>query len=113
MLWKWLKRESTTLADFGDPQHTADYALCTYGGLFQILLTGGQLRVPSNSSKWTPRGTRGWKYDDPTASPEGARKLRLLRGDIAQSKATLMGSGAALPDLVLPIGPRKSHCWCS
>jgi len=30
MSWKWQKGQTTTLADFGDPVHTDEYALCLY-----------------------------------------------------------------------------------
>ena len=104
LLWKWLKGSPTTLAAFGDPQNSADYALCIYATPSETLLSGGQLRVPK-SSKWTPQGSRGWKYDDGMGSADGAQKLRLTSSSHAKSKATLKGGGPALPDLVLPLDP--------
>ena len=103
LLWKWLKGEPTGLADFGDPQNTADYVLCLYGGAAETLLPDGEIQVPRNSSTWAPVGTTGWTYRDPSAAVDGVRKLLLKSSTLDKSKAALVGKGLELPDPTLPV----------
>ena len=53
LLWKWLKGQPTMLADFGDPQTSADYVLCLYGGASETPLADGEVDVPRSASNWT------------------------------------------------------------
>src|SRR5262249_44705994 len=103
LLWKWLKGPPTTTAEFGNPQNAADYVLCMYGGPLQSLLTNGQLRVPRSSSKWVPRGSKGWRYDDDTASADGAWKLQLIGSTRAKPTPTPNARGPPSPHLLLPL----------
>jgi hypothetical protein len=104
LLWKWLKGQSTMLPDFGNPQTTADYFLCLYGGVAETPLADGTLQVP-HSPNWSPLGTTGWNYDDDAAAADGARKLRLQSSSQDRSKVLLKGKGSELPDVALPIAP--------
>jgi hypothetical protein len=99
LLWKWTKGQSTTVGDFGDPQNSAAYALCIYGGSSPALLSGGALLVPTSASKWSPIGATGWKYNDPAAGSDGVQKLMLKSGSADKSKALLKGKGVALPNV--------------
>jgi hypothetical protein len=103
LLWKWRKGQPIMLADFGDPQTSADYMLCLYGGMPATLLAGGALDVPPSASHWTPLGTSGWRYDDGAAAEDGVRRVLLKADAQNRSKAFLRGKGAALPDPVLPV----------
>lgn len=123
LLWKWLRGQSTMLADFGTPTATADYALCLYGGPAMTLLPGGQVSVPHSATAWAPRGQAGWSYTDTAAAADGVHRMTLKGSDDGRSKIVLKGKGASLPDPALPISPTSfplvvqllndetSTCW--
>src|SRR4030095_9222917 len=95
LAWRWLEGESTTFADLGNPQTSADYILCLYGGPSETLLAGGEISTPRSNSKWAAVDGRGWRYRDATTS-NGVRWLRLLSGDNQTSMIRLRGKGTAL-----------------
>ena len=125
LVWKWLRGQPTTLADFGTPTATTDYALCLYGGPAMTLLPGGQLAVPPSATVWAPHGNIGWSYRDPAAAADGVQRVLLKGSDAERSKITLKGKGASLPDPMMPVSPASfplvvqllndetSTCWQS
>jgi hypothetical protein len=104
VLWKWSKGADTTQPEFGNPTTTANYALCFYTGPSADLLK--QISVPPGS-KWSPIGTKGYKYSDTAGTADGVTKIIVKGGTLGRSKALLKGKGANLPDFDsdLPIPP--------
>jgi hypothetical protein len=95
LTWKWIKGAATLTSDFADPTTTANYALCIYAGTTDALVA--QMSLPAGS-KWSALGTKGFKYNDPTLSPDGAQKAILKSGAPGKSKALVKGKGTNLPD---------------
>jgi cysteine-rich repeat protein len=102
LLWKWIKGAATGLDELGDPTASTDYALCLYGGTPPLLLAGGELEVPADSSRWSAVRT-GFQFVDSTASVAGANRIKLRAGNAGRSKMFVKGKGAALPDPTLPL----------
>lgn len=118
LTWKWLKGGATTLEDFGDPTATSDYSLCLYGAGMLV----AELRVPASASKWSPLGSKGWRYFDASGTPGGAQRISLKGGGEGKAKALLKGRGIDLPDpiddapLALPVTVQlvngdNGRCW--
>jgi hypothetical protein len=103
LVWKWLNGESTVLGEFGNPQTTADYVFCLYGGAAESLLGGGEIRIPKSSDRWESVGDSGWRYRDADGLENGAQKLLLRSSSENKSQALLRGRGTELPDPVLPL----------
>jgi hypothetical protein len=101
LVWKWVKGESTSQAEFGDPTVTARYALCVYTGAGNALTA--DLLVPPSASKWTPTSTRGYKYIDKAATESGVQKIVLKASVNDTSKAIVKGRGDALPTITPPL----------
>jgi hypothetical protein len=100
LIWKWVKGESTTPAEFGDPTTNANYALCFYDGPSMGLI--GQSNVPFGVF-WSAAGSKGYKYKDITGAADGIQQIRVKGSTTNKSKAMVKGAGAGLPDLTLPI----------
>ncbi len=101
LVWKWIKGQSTTTADFADPVNSAAYSLCVYAGTTNALI--GESVVPANASKWQPISTKGFRYKDQTASEDGIQKIILKASVIDKAKAVVKGKGVGLPDLGPPL----------
>jgi cysteine-rich repeat protein len=103
--WKWLRGATTVQADFADPTASADYQFCVYAetSAAPALLFGAA--VPHGASAWTPIGTVGYRYLDPTASHDGMSEILVRGGAAGRSKIILRGKGAALSDPTLPSAP--------
>jgi hypothetical protein len=117
-MWKWLKGGATTKEDFDDPSATADYSLCLYAAGTLV----AELQVPASAGKWSPLGSKGWRYFDPSGTPGGAQKISLKGGAEGKAKALLKGRGIDLPDpidgapLALPVTVQlvngdNGRCW--
>ena len=101
LIWKWIQGAPTAQTEFGDPTDTADYALCIYAGAVPALV--GEAAIPASASRWSVVGTKGYRYEDPSAAAGGIFK-GLLKGSAAnKSRVLVKGAGAPLPDLSLPI----------
>jgi len=105
LIWKWLKGAATTAGDFGSPLTTTNYTLCVYAGNSMA-----SLGLPFGS-KWQPVGTTGFKFKDPTRTPDGIFKAILKSGTAGSAKALVKGKGGNLPDtlpaqLPLPVTAR-------
>lgn len=89
---------------FGDPAHGTDETLCLY---YDASLVATHT-VPSDPVRWrnTPRG-RGWRYvSRDLLGSDGITKLTMTAGTVGKPRTTriaVKGSGAALPDRVLPL----------
>jgi hypothetical protein len=103
LIWKWIQGASTAPSEFGDPTDTANYALCIYAGAVPALV--GEAVIPASASRWSAVGSKGYRYDDPSAAAGGIFKGLLKGSATNKSKVLVKGAGAPLPDLSLPITP--------
>ncbi len=98
LAWNWTKGEATTLADFGAPHDTSDYAVCIY--------TGGdlaaQVDAPASAEQWSVL-RRGFKYANRNGSATGASKLTLASGEAGRAAIRVRAGGVALPPVPLPM----------
>jgi cysteine-rich repeat protein len=101
LIWKWIKGDQTTQADFGVPTGTTNYALCIFAGTTNTLIADPE--IPADPVLWTAIGTKGYKYKDPSGGSDGIQKVILKGGDQGKAKALVKGKGANLPDP--PPGP--------
>ncbi len=99
LTWKWLKGDTTMLADFGSPATTTQYTLCVFTGTSPAAI----IDVAPNSTLWEPAGTKGLKYKDLARNSDGVGKVLLKEGAAGKAKALLKGKGIKLPDP--PAGP--------
>jgi hypothetical protein len=96
LVWKWIKGMSTSQLEFADPTSTSSYALCIYDtGGANLIAT---MDVPASSTKWSAISDKGYKYDDPAHTADGAFKIKLKGSTANKSKALVKGRGAELPD---------------
>ena len=122
IVWKWIKGQTTELADFGDPATTGDYELCVFdesGALPTVLLSaiapaGGMC---ASSPCWRPTSA-GFKYLDKENTPDGLDKIILKAGSDGGAKVVLKGKGENLSMPAMPVGtPVRvqlsggSTCW--
>jgi len=120
--WKWLKGDATALAAFGSPLTTTSYALCVYGDTPESLLF--ETNAPAGGTChgrpcWRAVSTKGFKYADRDATPDGNMMTLLKAGDAGKASATVKGKGGnlALPPLPLPLPVRAQlrastgACW--
>lgn len=101
LTWKWIHGAQTTQAEFADPTATTDYALCVFAGSSPALVA--EALIGADASKWSIRGTRGYKYADSTAAADGINSVLLRGGDQGQSSVRVKGNGGGLPTLPLSI----------
>jgi Thrombospondin type 3 repeat len=94
LVFKWLKGPLTDVSEYGDPQSSADYALCLYTGVALHPLT--ELTVPADSMKWKPVSTKGFKYKDSGGSADGVTNILLKSGAAGKSKALVKAKGTNL-----------------
>ena len=122
LVWKWIRGQATTQAEFGNPTSTADYALCVYAGATPALVA--EVDVPSSNTHWSPLGDIGYKYLDTSGAADGAQKIQLKGSAANKAKALVKGKGTELPDpleagaLNLPvtvqlINQESGICWAS
>lgn len=118
LVWKWIKGQNTTQADFGDEvMGTANIALCVYDN---GALAGSALVAPG--AGWSTISTKGWKFLDKSGAQDGVQKIILKASTSGKSKALVKGKGAGLPDMATPFtGPvtvqlvnsETGLCWTS
>ena len=96
--WRWTRGQATLSAAFGDPTVATTSGLCVYdaGGLVQSVVVAG-------GANWSAR-TSGFRFVDGGA-PQGVSRALLGSNSGDRAKAMLNGSGAALPDVALPLTP--------
>ncbi|HSP98685.1 MAG TPA: hypothetical protein VL049_15800 [Candidatus Dormibacteraeota bacterium] len=118
LVWKWIKGQNTSTAEFGDPvMGTANIALCVYDN---GVLEGSTLVAPGTG--WSAISTKGWKFLDKTGAQDGVQKIILKASTNGKSKALVKGKGINLPDITPPMtGPvtvqlvnsQSGVCWQS
>jgi hypothetical protein len=97
IIWKFIKGDETTQAEFGDPTATAAYALCIYAGPTDDLIATLSVAPVTN---WAPIGEKGYKYKDKTSMQSGVSKLIVKGGGPGKAKALLKGKGVNLPPII-------------
>jgi subtilisin family serine protease len=97
LVWKWLRGQTTTQEEFGDPANSTQYVLCIYTGS-QADLTAAP-RVPVSDSAWSTLGSSAYLYKDTAASVNGLQKIVLQPSNSDRTKITFNGKGKDLPDL--------------
>jgi hypothetical protein len=102
LTWRWTRGAATTASDFGNPKANTHYALCLYGSDGASLIGGGQISVPPNGITWSAIGPKGFRYNDPGGSADGAQQLILKSGEAGRARVSAKGRGSALPDPTLP-----------
>lgn len=103
LIWKWVKGQSTSSADFGDPTADTALKLCLYGGIDQHLVSDGEIAVPAGSG-WSAIGNKGFRFRDTTAMPPDGIQRVLLRAHAGgKARVKVKGRGIDLPDLALPL----------
>ena len=112
ILWKWRKGELSFLAEMGDVETTASFALCFYdssgmGGADELLM---ESRIVPGSCRGKPCwrvSSSGLKYGDKTRSPDGIAKVVYKQGLDGKSAILLKARGArtsvAPPPYSLPV----------
>jgi cysteine-rich repeat protein len=128
LVWKWVKGEVTTIADFGDPVATDDYTLCVYdvsGPVPSVVLrtaapTGGVCGTAKKPKDCWKANDNGFKYVDKGLTPDGLLKVDLKQGlEPGKAKIVVNGQGdnLPLPALPLPLPLRvqlhagNGNCW--
>ena len=108
LLWKWIRGDLTTAADFGDPVMTTAYGLCVYDSSAGSPTLAMAVTIPpggtcaGNRPCWKSTGTKGFKYKDGALTQGGIRKIILRAGVPGQAKIIVKGKGANLPLPPLP-----------
>jgi 6-phosphogluconolactonase (cycloisomerase 2 family) len=122
VLWRWTNGDATTVADFGNPHFSGGprthYALCLYDEsgptpaplLHAFVPGGGGCRGKANQYGYkqpcwqTKSGAgAGYKYKDPSRTPEGIVTLELRSGLDGEAKISLSGGRERLHMPVLPL----------
>jgi hypothetical protein len=98
--WKWTKGDATTAVAFGSPVPPR-YSLCLYKGELPVLF--GEIALPPGTA-WQSAGDKGFKYDDATRLPHGARIAQLKAGAQDKAKVVVKAAGPDMPDGLLPVG---------
>ena len=102
--WKWGRGPAVSVGDLGDPTLDDGYTLCVFvddaGGSALML----DLAAPAGA-KWEDRGTKGYRYRDSTALPDGIRLLQLRPGIERKARLKLKAKGAGVALDPLAVGP--------
>lgn len=118
IVWKWIKGQSTTTAEFADPVNSAVYSLCVYAGASSDLV--GDSLIPPSNTLWQPISTNGFRYKDAAAAADGIQKVTLKANLANKAKANVKGRGASLPDYAPPfdapvtvqlVNSSSGVCW--
>lgn len=88
----------------GDPAHgtpmgATGYTLCLYAGSAMATVA-----LPAGSN-WQTAGSKGFKFQDNSGVPDGARKALLKSGAAGKARALVNGKGTNLPDTLVPMLP--------
>ncbi|MFN8640383.1 MAG: M4 family metallopeptidase [Candidatus Binatia bacterium] len=96
LIFKWVRGQSTSLAELANPVATAEYALCVYSA--GALLA--ELEVPPHATRWLRLG-KGYSYKDDTGSAAGIGRIVLKSSANDSAKILFKGGGTGLPDPTL------------
>jgi hypothetical protein len=106
LVWQWKKGAATDLFALGNPVTGAtNYSLCTYGSsggapalvLSALIPADG---ICGSAFCWSPTGTRGFQYRDPSGQADGITRVLLRTGGDGKAEVKLQGSGPNLPPIV-------------
>jgi cysteine-rich repeat protein len=108
LTWKWGKGPLVQPSAFGNPttDFANDFGVCIYDETDQLV---SSLRAPAGPITcngkfcWKATGTKGYKYGDGDATPDGLTGMSVKAGDAGKSKMSAKGKGSALPLPSLPI----------
>jgi len=115
----WAKGAATTVADFGDPINATSYALCVYdetggAGTATLKLAAG---IPAGSGGWKTT-SRGFRYSNRFAVPDGIKKLTLVGGSVGNASIMIAGKGQLLvpglpyqPKVTAQLRASNGKCW--
>ena len=100
--WKWAKGAATTIADFGTPLTTTDYAFCVYDAGTLV----AKIKIPAGGTCagkpcWSVKST-SMKYKDKDLTPDGIQQLKLKTGVNGKAQIQIKGRGDNLPMPTLP-----------
>lgn len=118
LIWKWIKGQNTSQADFGNPTVGASYALCIYAGDPVQTRIAEALVAPGIG--WAQLSSKGYKFLDKAGSQDGIQKIVVKGGIAGKAKALVKGKGPNLsdptPPLQLPvtvqlINSDSGICW--
>lgn len=98
-VWRWT-RGTATLADFGDPLTTTEYAFCIYDEVAgtpslwhaSVIPAGGTC---TNGKPCWKALRRGFKYDDRETRADGIRSIKIFEGD-ERARLDVKGKGDGL-----------------
>jgi hypothetical protein len=120
VIWKWIKGEAVTTADFGDPLATDDYAFCVYDATGLVMGMAAPAGGTCGTKPcWKALNGKGFKYVNKLGTPDGMTKLLLKSGTTGLSKVIMKGKGANIPMPALPltlnvqaeIRSANGQCW--
>jgi cysteine-rich repeat protein len=100
--WKWGRGPAASLASFGDPTSSDDFAFC-------VLVDSGSGAAVYMSAlapaggKWAFKGSSTAQYKDSALSPDGIKKVQLKAGDAGKAKMKVQGKGTNLDVSGLPL----------
>jgi len=134
--WGWKKGEATSVADFGDPRGSTDYAFCVYrrrnpSGVVDLALAadveGGAYCLQSSgvyAPCWKVVGTRGFDLKNPFpqsqfSDTDGLGKIVLRAGSAGKATVKVKAAGpnlrtqiyAGLDPVVAQLRASNGVCW--
>jgi hypothetical protein len=118
LLWKWVRGESTTLGELGNPTLSSAFALCLYDDSDGTPELVAEKLIPTGGAWGTVSG--GFKYVDPRGLNNGISKIVLKAGADQSAKITLRGKGNGLGFATLPVAQldavlvqlvNENACW--
>ena len=128
IVWKWRKGAATSIADFGDPLASDDYALCLYDESASVPRLVLAADLPANDACpgsgddcWARAraGARVLRYKSTSGIPDGVTRVVLKPGDDGAARITLQARGedVDVPSLPLALPLRvqlqgvHGSCW--
>ena len=97
-VWKWIKGEATTLADFGSPNLTDTYTVCVFDDGTEVFrATINPDGTCGSLPCWRTLGSSGYKYINRDRTPDGILKTLLKTGTAGKAKIIVKGKGDNLP----------------
>jgi len=116
--WKWLKGESVTLEDLGEPGVGTNYNLVLSDAAGELL----SIDFPAGTN-WNGKGEppSAWEYKSAKTLGKGARRLSLRTGEPGRSAVSLVAKGPMLDPLpraltgtvTLKLTNDAGTCWAS
>lgn len=125
VVFKWVKGQATTAAEFGNPVMPGgpSYALCVFDQNDALVFksTAPVDGVCGSRPCWKALGTNGFSYKDSARTPDGADKVLLRAGLQGKAKVQYKGKGDNLPPFALPVSgtlkvqlqssQNSASCW--